>query len=211
MAATLVTNEWAYRNPTSPLAKLSPDWIATSGSLFQRDGLFWTGVPNAGPTGPDSALMNNSVVFRIVTRVTSHDSVRVAFRLRTIAMAPAGEAWHGVHVFLRYQTPDWLYTATVVRRDAQLVLKKKSAGGYVRLAQTARPAFMGAWEECEVEALNRPDGAVGLSIRINGALLLEAEDRGEDGTPPIATPGRVGLRGDYTEFEFDAFNITPSL
>lgn len=211
MAATLVTNEWAFRNPASPLAKHSPDWIATSGSLFLRDGLYWTGVPNAGPTGPDSALMNNSVVFRIVTRVTSHESVRVAFRLRTIAMAPTGESWHGVHVFLRYQSPEWLYTATVARRDGLLVLKKKSAAGYTLLGQTARPLFPGAWEECEAEAVNRPDGAVGLSIRINGALLLEAEDRGEDGAPPIAAPGRVGLRGDYTEFEFDAFGVAPSL
>lgn len=207
MSATLVTNEWAYRNPDDPQAAISPDWIATSGSLFVRNGIYWTGVPNTGPTGPTSALLNNSNVFRIVTRQMNHRSVRVSFRLHPIAMSPAGESWHGVHVFLRYQTENLLYTATVIRRDGLLVLKKKSAAGYVTLAQTARPAFLGAWDTCEVEAVDNAGGGVDLAIGINGALLLQAQDLGYDGTPPIVSPGRVGLRGDYTEFEFDQFAV----
>src|SRR5881275_100327 len=36
--AGLVTNEYAYFNPTSLAAKLSPDWEVTNGSLFAHDG-----------------------------------------------------------------------------------------------------------------------------------------------------------------------------
>ena len=52
----LITNEFAYYNPHSAAARVSPVWIATSGSLFARDQAGWTGVPNAGNAGGATSL-----------------------------------------------------------------------------------------------------------------------------------------------------------
>src|ERR1043166_249924 len=49
----LVTNEYAYYNPTASGAR-SSQWVMTSGSLFARDGAGWSGVPDDRPPGRTS-------------------------------------------------------------------------------------------------------------------------------------------------------------
>jgi len=48
---------------------------------------------------------------------------------------------------------------------------------------------------------------VELQVWLNGQLRLTARDNGVGDAPPIMQPGRVGLRGDYTEFKFDDFTV----
>src|SRR4051794_32526455 len=43
----LITSEFAHWHGARPGARRSPDWEMTSGSLFSRNGLFWTGIPDS--------------------------------------------------------------------------------------------------------------------------------------------------------------------
>ena len=215
----LITNEFAYFNPHDPAAKVSAKWLVTSGSLFARDHAGWTGVPDRGPPGPRSANVTDSSVFRLVTRDADFQNVAVSFSLlvQRFVAPPAGTnlSWQGVHVFLRYQSPDLLYVVSVDRRDGVVVIKKKVPGGptaggtYFTLAMAHVPPVVGRWVQVKASAVN--NGAdVDLKVWIAGRLRLEAVDDGAGDTAPITAPGRVGLRGDYTEFMFRAFTVTRS-
>lgn len=212
----LITNEFAYFNPHDPSAVRSPVWFVTSGSLFARDGTGWTGVPDRGLTGPRSATTTDSSVFRLVTRRSDFKDVTVSFALfvhRFMPVPGAAPGWQGVHVFMRYQSPDLLYVASVDRRDGVIVIKKKVPGGdtaggtYYTLASVAGQPVVGQWEQVRVSAVNKGEG-VTLQVWLNGRLRLQAVDNGVGDQPPITQAGRVGLRGDYTEFNFDNFTVT---
>lgn len=215
----LITNEFAYYNQGNPAGHTSSTWIATSGSLFALNHAGWTGVPNVGVPGPTSAGVTNSSVFRVLTRRADFQNVQVSFGLfvqRFVPPQPGLDiSWQGVHVFLRYQSEDLLYVVSVDRRDGRIVIKKKvpggtSAGGtYYTLGTVDGTAVTGQWEQVKVSATN--SGAnVDLSVWLDGTLRLRTVDDGVGDVAPIAQGGRVGLRGDYTEFMFRAFTVTSS-
>jgi hypothetical protein len=211
----LITNEFAYHNPHDPAARISPVWIATSGSLFARDHAGWTGVPDRAAPGPLSAGATDSSVFRVITRQAGFQDVTVSFSLFVQRFLPAPTSWQGVHVFLRYVNPDLLYVISVDRRDGVVVIKKKvpggpSAGGtYYPLATAHGTAIAGRWTQVTASAVN--SGAdVDLKVWVDGRFRLQAVDGGAGGVAPITQPGRVGLRGDYTDFMFRGFAVTSS-
>jgi hypothetical protein len=215
----LVTNEFAYFNPRDPASVKSPVWLVTSGSLFARDHAGWTGIPGVGSPDPRSAAATDSSVFRAVTRDADLRDVAVSFGLLIQRFVTARGAdlpsYQGVHVFLRYQSPTLLYVLSVDRRDGVLVIKKKVPGGtsnggtYYTLAAKRAHSVIGRWEQVRVTAVN--DGAsVVLQIWLDGKLALQAIDSGAGDVAPITEPGRVGLRGDYTEFMFAKFEVTKS-
>jgi hypothetical protein len=176
-------------------------------------------VPDRGQTGPRSASATDSSVFRAVTRRADFQNVTVSFGLlvQRFLSAQAGltPGWLGVHVFLRYQSPSRLYVVSVDRSDGVIVIKKKVPGGpvdggtYYTLATTQSSSVSGRWEQVRVSVVN--NGAEGVAIRLwlDGSLRLQATDNGVGDVPPITQPGRVGLRGDYTEFEFKHFTVSP--
>jgi hypothetical protein len=213
----LITNEFAYYNPHSAAARMSPVWIATSGSLFAHDHAGWTGIPDVGTPGPTSSPVTDSSVFRVVTVRSDFQNVAVSFGLdvQRFAQPPAGTdlSWQGVHVFLRDQSPSLLYVVSVDRRDGRVVIKKKVPGGpsnggtYYTLGTADEHAVSGRWEQVKVSATNSGANVV-LRAWLDGALVLTATDDGIGDTAPISQPGRVGLRGDYTEFMFRSFTVT---
>lgn len=213
----LLTNEYAYYNPLSRRAVRSPVWITTSGSLFAHDGNGWTGRPDGVGANASSSPATDSAVFRLRTRRSDFGNVAVSFRLRIAAVlttprTPA-EAYDGVHVWLRYQNPDWLYFASVSRRDGRIVIGKKlptAAGGrYFDLVRVAgRPFPLRRWKSVLVS--NKSIGhSVLIRIFVDGRLLAETVDGGREG-PVILRPGRVGIRGDNAEFEFADFRVSTS-
>jgi hypothetical protein len=212
----LVTNEFAYFNPGNPSAVRSPIWLVTSGSLFARDHAGWTGVPDRGLTGPSSAHVNDSVVFRAVTRDSDFRNVSVSFRLyvQHWVQGTSVPSYQGVHVFMRYQSPYMLYAVSVDRRDGVIVIKKKVPGGpsgggvYYTLATKHIGSLAGRWEDVRVSAVNNGAGGVRLELWLDGKLMLTAIDDGVGDVPPITNPGRVGLRGDYTQFAFTDFAVS---
>ncbi len=213
----LVTNEFAYFNAGHPGAVRSPTWIVTSGSLFAHDNAGWTGVPDRGLTGPRSASVTDSSVFRAVTRRSDFQNATVSFGLLVQRFVPAqnGQApgWQGVHVFLRYQSPSLLYVVSVDRSDGVIVIKKKVPGGpvdggtYYTLATVNGTSVAGKWEQVRVSAVNNGEGGVEILLWLDGRPRLKAVDNGVGDVPPITQPGRVGLRGDFTEFEFNHFTV----
>jgi hypothetical protein len=217
----LVTNEFAYFNPGNRAAVRSPIWLVTSGSLYARDGSGWTGVPDVGQTGPKSANATDSSVFRAVTRRADFQNVTVSFGLLVQRFLSAQNGptpgWEGVHVFLGYQSPIRLYVVSVDRSDGVIVVKKKVPGGpapvdggtYYTLASARGTNFSGRWEQVQVSLVNNGTEGVAIRLWLDGRLRLQATDNGVGDVPPITQPGRVGLRGDYTEFEFRHFTVSP--
>ncbi|HET7026293.1 MAG TPA: hypothetical protein VFI28_01240 [Candidatus Limnocylindrales bacterium] len=219
-----MTNEYAHRNPNAAGAVRDAVFEVTSGSLFARNGAWWTGVPDDVSPGPASARGTDSAVFRMTTRRSDFDSVRVSFGLRvaafvTTARTPA-EAWDGVHVLLRYQSPFELYYASIDRRDGSLQIKKKVAGGasnggtYFTLASRAPAvpapgprATVDGWQDVAATVETEPSGAVRIAVWHGAQLVLQAIDDGSVGGPPILEPGAVGIRGDNCDFEFRRFRV----
>ncbi|MFD5515851.1 hypothetical protein [Streptomyces sp. NPDC127066] len=210
----LVTNEWAFRNPHGPRAHESPDWVVTSGSLFASGGLGWTGLPDAGKTGPDSGAADDSAVFRLASRRRDFGPVAVSFKVRlqppiTTARTPEKD-WDGGHVWLRYHSPQELYALSFRRRDGVVVIKRKvpshkatavQGGDYTTVAESSHAISYGDWHRVEAHAVNTVSGVL-LRLVINGKQVLHTIDH----TPgPLATPGGVGLRVDNSELWFGNF------
>ncbi|MEV7685508.1 hypothetical protein ACFW1F_14020 [Streptomyces bungoensis] len=213
--AGLVTNEYAFRHPHAAGARRCRDWVVTSGSLFTVHGAGWTGVPDTGFTGPDSARSTDSAVFRLVSRRRDFGAVSVTTWVRlqspvTTARTPAQD-WDGAHVWLRYHSPQELYALSFRRRDGSVVIKRKvpardakavDGGDYATLAE-ARHAFpYGGWHEVTASAVNQLAG-VRLALTIDGRTVLSTVDR----TPgSLLLPGGVGIRADNTELLFRGFH-----
>jgi hypothetical protein len=185
----------------------------TSGSLFARDGAGWSGIPDRRRPGLDSRAATDSAVFRLVTH-RAFDNVAVSFRWRLLALVTTPQtparAWDGVHLWLRYRNPSWLYYVSVARRDGEIVIGKKLPGGpvnggrYIQLISPRRhPWIRGRWQKARATIATGTDGTVTIRLLAGNRLIARAVDRG-DGVSgaPITEPGRIGIRGDNANFEF---------
>jgi hypothetical protein len=213
----LVTNEFAHWNPRHAAAVRSETWDVTSGSLFASGGRGWTGRPDRQVPDEQSARSTNSAVFRLLSHEDRFEDVRVALDLHVDEfLAGAGgqlQDWDGVHIFLRYQSAQELYYASVARRDGTVVAKKKNPvdtesssltgeSGYHTLASTHEGVHPG-WHHVEARVRTLGGGSgTAIEVSIDGDPVLDAQDRGVGG-PPISSRGRVGIRGDNTEFHVD--------
>jgi hypothetical protein len=218
-ATQLITNEYAYRNPTRPDAVSSPDWIVTSGSLFGRDGTGWTGPIDRITPGPASDPHTDSAVFRLITRRDDFADVHVQFRLSIVEVTTTSQTprmnWDGVHIWVRYQNETSSYAVSVARRDGIVLIKKKCAGGptnggrYYTLSHevTGHPIPLNQWRYVGATVTDLANGGVRITMLINGHFVVGATDRGT-GCAPIRAAGAVGIRGDNTEFSFAAFTVS---
>ncbi|MBI4346454.1 MAG: hypothetical protein HY553_06340 [Elusimicrobia bacterium] len=173
----------------------------------------------AADSGLPPEYASDSSVFRMRSRGSDYGDVEVSLELLDLGLRaePPQNAWDGVHLWLRYQHPAYLYAISVNRRDDRVVIKKKVPGGdsyggtYLDLCETRRlPVPYGRWQQVSAAAVNRPDGSVRLTLRIDGKLVLEALDDGSLGGPPIARPGRIGLRADNADFRFRRLLARPA-
>jgi len=218
-ATRLITNEYAYRNPSRPDAITSPDWIATSGSLFGRDGAGWTGPIDRVTPGPASDPHTDSAVFRLITRRDDFEDVHVQFRLSIVEVTSTSRTprmdWDGVHIWVRYQNEMSSYAVSVARRDGIVLIKKKCPGGptnggrYYTLTRevTGHPIPLNQWRYVGATATDTANGGVRITMLINGHFVVGVTDRGT-GCAPIRASGAVGIRGDNTEFTFAAFRVS---
>lgn len=215
----LVTNEYARANPHARDAIRSDDWVVTSGSLFERDGVAWSGRPDGVSPGPESHSHTDSAVFRMVTARRSFRDVAVTVRFRNLGLTrtkrtPA-RPWDGIHMFLRYVSPAELYYASVNRRDGTVTVKKKVRGGndqidggtYTTLATGRRHVPYGEWQTAE--AIVRDVGRdVVIDVYVDGRRVVHALDHGQGGRAPLTRPGGTGIRADNCEFEISSFTVT---
>lgn len=206
---SLITNEFAYRHPETVGAKLSPDWIVTSGSLFADEGTGWTGPIDADSPSLGSTTATGSAVLRAVSRRENFDDVRVSLDLDVAGLTTTPRTgshnYDGVHVFLRYTSPDSFYSVSLCRRDDTAAVKRKQPGTdsddglYQTLAQVGMPCPIGGWQDFAVSVVDEPDG-VRLTITTQGRTVVSVLDTGLGGVSPLRGRGRIGVRGDNAEF-----------
>lgn len=211
----LLTNGFAHWNPTRPDSVSSSSWVVTSGSLFVRDGMGWTGVPDRRRSEPRSELGNGSAVFRALVTADTAPSTSVAMRLRLLGYVDdsTSEDWDGAHVMLRYENEARLYAVSIARRDGTVAIKRKLPGGdsnggnYLTLGTAKSPVEVGRWHTVTATIADVPSG-VEVELWIDGLAVVRAVDLGQGGGV-ITGPGMVGLRGDNVEMEFDDIVIAP--
>ncbi len=214
----LMTNEWAFWNPTRSEARISDDWEMDSGSLFRKSGTGWTGIPDNRVPDATSSTGTNSAVFRLNTKRRDFGDVKVSMELLNNAMTTTSTtpavAWDGVHVFLRRQDETNLYYVSVNRRDGHVVIKKKCSGGpsnggtYYTLADKSGFAIpFGAWQKVAATVKTNTDGSVSVALLQADQPVLSVLDTGT-GCAPILTPGGTGVRGDNDDFQFRNFVVT---
>jgi hypothetical protein len=216
----VITNHYAFWSPNDDSAFRSDIWEMESGCALRRDNTLWTGIPTSNLPNRDCSNGSGSQVFRLWTK-RSFQNVSVTFSLRNngyVSGAEGERTWDGIKVWLRRQGGTGsvgLYTAEVNRRQGNLMIQKKCGGSdtYHILAQ-ARPegasASIGTWEKVGGSVKNQPDGSVKLTLMRHGQTVLEATDTGV-GCTPITSGGRVGIRGDYTNFNADDFLVVPAV
>ena len=203
----LVTNEYATYSGGRAASRI---WVANSGSLFTRDGAYWTGVPDSCAPDEASAECTDSNVFRLNSRqgFTGGIAVSVAVRqngeLSNPGCEPVDTCWHGVHIWLRYHTEYDLYYVSVQRADGNVVIKRKvpcgdaNDGTYVDLSELRpHPVRPGQWQHYTVTVSDADDGSVVLALYDDdvrpGQPVLTGVDRGGSNpnwTKACNTPGR---------------------
>ncbi len=210
----LVTNEYAYFNPSDPAAVQSSTWQVASGSLFASGGQAWTGVPDDGTPNPGSTNATGSSTFRLLTRRSNFGDVTVSFMLQNVglgasATTPAA-AGDGVGIVLRWQGPGSQYRVAANRRDGTVAIQKAAPSGtttaWTSLAAARYAVPYGSLQAVQASARNDPDGSVILELAIGGQTIVRAVDDGVGG-PPLRNPGKTGLAGDNDELKFDAFTV----
>jgi hypothetical protein len=214
----LVTNEYAYWNPTRKDAVPSSIWAMNSGSLFNRAGTGYTGKIDDGVPDAKSAVNTDSSTFRLQTVRNDFANVNVSFQLSVAQLTSTKRtpaiAYDGVHIWLRLQSEYSLYAASVARRDGRVVIKKKCPGGpsndgtYYTLGKelAGSPITLLAWTQMSASVQNNADGTVTIVLSVAGKPLVSAVDTGV-GCAAITKPGAVGIRGDNTRFSFKSFAV----
>jgi hypothetical protein len=216
----LITNEHAFWNADGVR---SPLWEMTSGSLFSKSGLGWSGVPDGVVPDATSSNGTGSLVFRLRTVAADFGSVRQAVSVRINAFVPQaqGTTWDGVVLWPRYRSEFALYFAYLLRRDGRVQLTKKcpgdvaagefhNGGTYFPLTaerDSGAPTERGRWYRLATEVRDRADGSVSITGFRDGQAVVQATDHGV-GCAPLRGPARLGVRADNTDFDLDAYRVT---
>jgi hypothetical protein len=215
----VITNHYAFWSDDDDAFR-DDIWEMESGCALRRENRLWTGVPTSNLPNRDCSNGSGSEVFRLWTK-RSFTDVNVTFSLRNngyVSGAEGERSWDGIKIWLRRQGASGsvgLYTAEVNRRQGNIMIQKKCGGSdeYHILSQ-ARPegsdAAIGEWEKVGGSVKTQPDGSVRLTLMRHGETVLEATDDGV-GCAPITKSGRVGIRGDYTNFNADDFLVVPAV
>jgi hypothetical protein len=160
-------------------------------------------------------------------------NVNVSFQLKHHEPIDNSEAWHGVHIYLLYQSQYDLYALSVNRADGKMVIKRKvpcgpsNRGTYITLSEYIPYSIpLEAWNNYNVTVETEPSGDVYLAIfsEDTSTPLVSAVDRGginQNWTPectvegaypgkhypPLSSSGQVGVRGDFANFSIDNFQV----
>ena len=215
----VITNHYAFWSPNDDSAFRDDVWEMESGCALRSDNTLWTGVPTSSLPNRDCSNGSGSEIFRLWTK-RSFQNVSVSFSLRNngyVSGAEGARSWDGIKVWLRRQGgtgPVRLYTAEVNRRQGNIIIQKKCGDDDYHIIGQGWPegaaASIGSWEKVGGSVTNLPDGSVKLTVMRHGRTVLEATDTGI-GCAPITTGGRVGIRGDYTNFNADDFLVVPAV
>jgi hypothetical protein len=203
----LISNEFAFLNPTSTIAVISPTWIVSGGSLFVSSGMAWTGIPDNVAPNAGSTNGTGSATLRVLSRVGSLGDITVSFGLTNLGFVTTpttpAQSFDGVNLELRYESEQSYYYAAVNRRDNTVALKKVSAGTTTALASAAFTVPLNTQQDVQVSVHNNSGGSVTLMLSINGSQLINITDS----ATPLTAAGAVGFRGNNADFEIADFVV----
>jgi hypothetical protein len=205
----VITNHYAYFSPPYVDAHRSPTWEVESGCALQNRNRLWTGVPTFAEPNKECSNGTGSAVFRMWTKRDDFDDVAVSFGLRNDGYTREGRTWDGVKIYLRRQDGDNFYTAEVNRREGNVIIQRKCDGRYALLGGVrsgATAARIGEWENVGGTVVNLPDDEVRIQVVRGGDVVLEATDEA-GACDALRRPGRIGVRGDRTEFYVDGIDV----
>lgn len=224
----VVTNEYAYWNPTAGDRVEDPQWYANSGTLWGVNGFAFNykdpmdiGAPNAQSTNH-----NNNAVGRFVTKKSDFaDNYAIRVWIQNVGLTvPSGvidgevnvaHDWDGVHIWANYQAENNLYYASINRRDGKVVIKRKKPGGgsnggtYVDLSTYNNYAVptRSTQYRIVVETINTSPLTVRIRLWDFTTMLAEGIDSmAVSGVAPL-TSGSVGIRSDNCKWSCDKFNV----
>ena len=157
------------------------------------------------PVGTGSAR-TSSPVFRARSERSDLASpqVELRFRIDRFLDGQEGHDWDGVHVGLRYASPDDLYYVSVARRDGSVAMKRKSGGHYETLAVADHELSLNDWHRATVAVADTPDGTR-LRLTLDGEPVLEVLDGIGHALPP---GGRVLVRSDNVSATFGDVRVS---
>ena len=205
----IITNQHAYFAPSYEEKHESPNWEMESGCALRDGNRMWTGKPTKPVPNRECSNGTGSATFRFWTKRTDFDDVAVSFSLQNNGYTTEGETWDGVKIYLRRQDGDNFYTAEVNRREGNVIVQRKCDGRYTLLGGTrtaATPARIGEPEYVAGTAVNLDDDEVRIQVVRGDDVVLEAVDPG--GTcDALRGPGRIGIRGDRTDFYADSLEV----
>jgi hypothetical protein len=229
----LITNQYGFWSRRDPAAVTSGRWQMTSGSLFSRNGVGWSGQPDLIAPNADSSNGTGSGVFRLRTRRADFRNVRVDVDIRVLRWSHVRpQELPAVVLWARYVTQRRLYWPSVLRADARISIEKKVPGGrhpanggtyYVLPPYTSEdrwPVTLGRWYHLTMTVRTRRAG-VSISTYRDGQLMQRALDRGRgqsiqdaqtgrpvaNPSPPVTDRGRLGIRADNAEFELRDYRV----
>ncbi|HRC08194.1 MAG TPA: hypothetical protein PLV41_08255 [Miltoncostaeales bacterium] len=213
----LVSNEYAMSHPEDASAVASRIWLVTSGSLFVRNGVGYSGAATRGTVDARST-QTNSAALRAVTRQMEPADVALNMRMRLLSLVPGDgdidSGWDGFHTFVRYRSVAEFYLVSAAARDGFITIRRKRPGGesngghYVALTSARFPWQLNRWYQLQVRTMDTPQG-VRLMVFVDGRQVLDVTDTGFDREPPIRGGGRIGIRGDNAEFEIADVGTVP--
>jgi hypothetical protein len=163
----LISNEYAYLNPTSTSAVISSTWVVSGGSLFISSGMAWTGVPDNVAPNAGSTNGTGSTTLRVLSRANNLGDITVSFGLTNLGFiatstTPA-QSFDGVNLELRHQSEQSYYYATVNRRDNTVVIKKVSGGATTSLASASYAVPLNTAQSALVSVQTVSTGSVALA------------------------------------------------
>lgn len=219
----LITDENMFWNGTNT----SPTWEMDSGALYRQSNTAWTG------TTSDVFRLNTIQKFSAPLRVSM--SLKQNRDIHDSNCNSGDTCWYGTHIWLGYQNEYNLYYASVNRADGQVVLKRKvpcgsdNSGTYVVLGSAKYDWAVGKTDHYSATIENNADGSVTLKMydddKSTTTPIVTGTDKGGTNpawtssctTPghyssaqysPITAAGAVGVRGDYSDFNFDDFTVS---
>jgi hypothetical protein len=205
----VITNHHAYFSPSYEDAHRSPDWEMESGCALRDGNRLWTGIPTTNEPNKECSNGSGSAYFRLWTKRRDFQDVAVSFNLHVNRYMTRGESWDGVKIYLRRQDGDNFYTAELNRREGNVIIQRKCDGRYSLLGgvrNEATPVKAGEWEYVAGTVVNLPDDEVRVQVVRGDDVVLEATDSAGS-CDVLRRPGRIGIRGDRTDFFADELEV----
>jgi hypothetical protein len=233
----LITNEYAAWHSWDSAAVGSPVWKSDGGSLFSvsavgpggsSERVAYNGALDDEQADRYSEAHTHSDKLRFFTKAAGFGNVQVGTWIKPLGWgAGAPSSWGGFKLYLRREkdaSVSSAYTAEPYIYDGHAYIQKKcegqTGGGtyanggtyYLLASKSGLGVPLGSWHQVAASSRTNSDGSVTISLYRDGALVLQAVDRGirPDGTgcAPLEA-GHTGFRSDFLQYYLDDFTVTP--